>query len=93
MKAPGNGRPEQCVLNLLRISRGEVPYDRIKGRDFGVIDAPVASASNEAVADAEWLLGAYEPRIDTDRIDIAGARSGDMNINAKVTVKRESEEA
>ena len=93
MKASGNGRPEQCALNLLRISRGEVPYDRIKGRNFGTVDAPVVSASNEATADAEWLLGAYEPRIDTEKIDVAGTISGDMNINAKVIVKRESEEA
>ena len=32
MKASGNGAPEICVQNLLKTIRGEVPYERIKGK-------------------------------------------------------------
>ena len=33
MQAHGNGNPETCASNLLRTIRGEVPYDRVRGRD------------------------------------------------------------
>ena len=31
MKGSGNGNPAICANNLVRISRGEIPFDRIKG--------------------------------------------------------------
>lgn len=34
MRAKGNGDPAVCANNLVRISRGEVPYDRIRGVKF-----------------------------------------------------------
>ena len=40
MRASGNGRPEQCAANLLKITRGEVPYDRLKGLGTSAIDGP-----------------------------------------------------
>ena len=33
MRANGNGAPNVCASNLLRLIRGEVPYERIKGLD------------------------------------------------------------
>ena len=62
MKAHGNGKPETCASNLLRIVRGEVAYDRVRGRDGALVDQP--NATDEAVADAEWVLETYEPRVD-----------------------------
>ena len=38
MKASGNGTPQTCVQNLLKTTRGEVPYERIKGIDRSLID-------------------------------------------------------
>lgn len=61
MKAHGNGTPETCASNLLCIVRGEVPFDRVRGRDGSLIDK--ANAMDEATADAEWLLENYEPRV------------------------------
>lgn len=29
MKSSGNGTPEQCAVNLLLITRGEVPYNSV----------------------------------------------------------------
>ena len=51
MKAHGNGNPETCAFNLLRIVRGEIPYDRVRGRDGTLIDRP--NVTDEAAADAE----------------------------------------
>ena len=56
MRKSGNGLPEICAANLLRIVRGEVPYDRVRGRDGALVDQP--NATDEAVADdaAAWYL-------------------------------------
>ena len=43
MRASGNGSPEVCAANLLRIVRGEVAYDRVRGVDGTLIDKPNAS--------------------------------------------------
>lgn len=59
MRASGNGSPEVCAANLLRIVRGEVAYDRVRGVDGTLIDKP--NATDEAVADAEWVLETFEP--------------------------------
>lgn len=86
MKAHGNGTPETCVYNLLRMVRGEVPLDRVRGRDGALVDQP--NAINEAIADAEWLLKTYEPRVTAERVEeIAGSvAAGDFSI--LVNIKR-----
>jgi len=70
MKAYGNGTPEQCAANLLRITRGEVPYERIKGLDASLIDKPYSLAGPEIQADIEWVLSTYEPRLDLSKVSI-----------------------
>lgn len=87
MRATGNGLPEVCASNLLRIVRGEVPFDRVRGRNGALIDQP--NATDDAVADAEWLLETYEPRVKVDSIETnpEAATSGDfyslVNIERK----------
>ena len=87
MKAYGNGTPEACASNLLRIVRGEVPFDRVRGRDGSLVDQP--NVTDKAVADAEWLLENYEPRVEITSIEQnpVAALSGDfstlLNIERK----------
>lgn len=91
MKASGNGRPEVCASNLLKITRGEVAYDRIRGRDGAIIDKP--NATDEAAADAEWVLETYEPRVDaTAAASSAGRNTGDFELNVDTTKRKEDEE-
>lgn len=87
MKAKGNGDPAQCVGNLLRLIRGEVPYERLKGMNPALIDQPSSDAAQELMADAEWLIETYEPRIKLQNIDLkaALAQSGHFNIKAETT--------
>ena len=91
MKAHGNGTPETCASNLLRIVRGEVPFDRVRGRDGALVDQP--NATDEAIADAEWVLETYEPRVDVDSIEInpEAARAGDFST--LVNIGRKEDEA
>lgn len=87
MKASGNGTPAQCVGNLLRLIRGEVPYARLKGLNPQLIDSPSNSAAQELLADAEWLIENYEPRISLESINLeaALAKIGHFNIKAETT--------
>lgn len=91
MKAKGNGRPEVCAANLLKITRGEVSYDRIRGRDSTLIDRP--DATEEAAADAEWVLQTYEPRVGVEALATdADARTGDFDTVVDITRRKEGEE-
>ena len=81
MLASNNGDPRQCAANLLKLTRGENPYDRIKGIDAAITDAPSASARYDAIAEAEWVLDTYEPRVEVEGIDFEApdAQGGDFS--------------
>ena len=88
MKSSGNGEPMQCVGNLLRIVRGECPYDRIKGIDPTLIDQPTEIATPLMQAEAKWLIKTYEPRVNSDRVDVSAisAQNGNFALNMDATV-------
>lgn len=88
MKSSGNGEPMQCVGNLLRIVRGECPYDRIKGIDPTLIDQPTEIAAPLMQAEAKWLIKTYEPRMNSDRVDVSAisAQNGNFALNMDATV-------
>ena len=86
MIAKGNGNTQRCVHNLLRIIRGEVPYERVKGVNPRLIDKPVVTAEPEIRQDAEWLIETYEPRATINGISVSmdDAVGGGFDINAEV---------
>ena len=92
MKAHGNGNPETGASNLLRIVRGEVPFDRVRGRDGSLIDQP--NVTDEAVADAEWVLETYEPRVEIENVETLpeAAISGDFATSVNIKRKESEEE-
>lgn len=89
MKGHGNGTPESCASNLLRIVRGEVPYDRVMGIDASLIDSP--NATDEAVADAEFVLETYEPRVTVESAETTPdiRHAGDFSALLKITRKED----
>ena len=91
MRATGNGTPDVCANNLLRITRGEVPFERVKGLDPRMIDRPLSVAEAEIQQDAEWLLETYEPRVDVNAINIApsDAAPGGFIVTADIEEKEE----
>lgn len=89
MKASGNGLPETCAFNLLRIVRGEVAYDRVRGVDGTLIDRP--NVTDEAAADIEWLLSTYEPRVEIESIEDSPEDIKAGNFAAIVKIKRKEE--
>ena len=70
MLKSGNGDPRQCAENLLRIVRGEVPYDRVRGIDGSIVDMPEDDARIELEQDAKWNIENYEPRIAVEETEI-----------------------
>ena len=80
MKASGNGTPQTCVQNLLKTTRGEVPYERIKGIDRSLIDQPSETAASELAAEVEFVVETYEPR---EMVALA-AEVGGFEINASI---------
>ena len=89
MRASGNGAADVCANNLLRMVRGEVPFERVKGLDPRLIDRPAASALVDIEQDAEWLIETYEPRGTFQGVEIAQpeGKGGSFIITAKVTEK------
>lgn len=83
-----NSNPIQCVQNLLRITRGECVYDRIKGMDPTLIDKPSNIAIPLMEAEARWLVQTYEPRVDVNSIDMKQmlAEEGGFAINVDASI-------
>ncbi len=71
MIAHGNGKTQRCVQNLMRLFRGEVPYERVKGIDPRLIDKPIIEAEPQMRQDAEWLIETYEPRATINGITVS----------------------
>lgn len=89
MRAYGNGNPEICAANLLRTTRGEVPYERIKGLNPRHLDRPIITATPDIQQDAEWVLETYEPRVEVLGIHVQpdAAISGGFRVTAETKEK------
>ncbi len=83
MLSSGNGKPMQCVANLVRITRGECVYDRVKGIDPTLIDRPISIVKPLLQEDIRWLIKTYEPRVNMQDIDLdaLAAEAGDFGIH------------
>lgn len=86
MRAKGNGDINVCTNNLLRMFRGEVPFERLKGINPRLIDRPTVEVIPEIQQDAEWLLETYEPRATVQGIDVElnSGVDGGLSITANI---------
>ena len=91
MKSTGNGDAAVCVNNLLRLFRGEVPYERVKGLDPRIVDRPILSAELQLRRDAQWLVEVYEPRakIKSITVEQSDAAMGGFSVAADIEERRE----
>lgn len=78
-----------CAGNLLRMVRGEVPYERVKGLNPRLVDRPLSEAEAEIQQDAEWLLETYEPRVTVKGVSVApsDAPNGGFAVTADISEK------
>ena len=86
MKAKGNGTPQICANNLLRLFRGEVPYERVKGLDPRIVDRPLSVADPLLRQDADWLIDIYEPRAEISalHVDVDSNAIGSFTVTADI---------
>ena len=86
MRASGNGDVKVCAGNLLRIVRGENPYERLKGLNPRLVDKPTTTAAPQIQQDARWLLGTYEPRAAVESVTVGSdnATHGSLTITANL---------
>lgn len=89
MLSKGNSSPQICVSNLIRMTRGEVPFSRVKGLDPRHFSRPALTEKEPLMADIEWLIETYEPRVDVKTINLEdlAAKAGDFAVNATLDVK------
>lgn len=89
MLSKGNSNTAVCVNNLLKISRGEVPYERLKGVNFSQLDGPATTAGQEMIEDIEWMLSIYEPRAKVESIVLKpdNAQLGQFTIQANISTQ------
>ena len=87
MRARGNGNIAVCANNLLRMTRGDVPYERVKGLDPRLVDRPERDAEMELQQDAEWLINTYEPRAQEKSITIGGNDPTDGRFAVTVNIE------
>ena len=91
MKSSGNGNPRICAQNLLKCSRGEIPFERVKGLDPRIIHSPIAEAQQRIMQDADWLVSTYEPRVNVKGIAVTpnpGIESG-YDVSLDLALKEE----
>lgn len=94
MLRSGNGDPRQCAANLIKITQGECSYERIKGLDPDITDSVSTAATVDAVAEAEWVINAFEPRVEVERVDIevVSKKKGDFLINPQIKIREEDDQ-
>ncbi len=85
MKAHGNSDRLVCAQNLLSITRGEVPLDRLRGRNPKLLERP---RSFEIEADAKRLVAWWEPRLNPYASNFEVHHSGNGEITIYVQPKK-----
>lgn len=87
MKSAGNGQPQNCVNNIMSITRGEVPYEREMGIDGSLYDRPLTEVKDIVLVDAEEQIETYETRVEINSVDtIVSEDKKSLIIKPDVTV-------
>ena len=94
MLSNNNSNPAVCVSNLIKIARGEVPYDRVKGISSEYIYSPVSHVTDDLVDDVDWAIGTYEPRVELESVEVvpSDASDGQFVIQANINPNKENDD-
>ena len=87
MKGSGNGNPAICANNLVRISRGEIPFDRIKGVRLAELTGSSLSEREDLIEDTKWRVETYEPRVSVEsvKLETTDAANGQVALTVNIT--------
>lgn len=84
MNKTGNSNKGQCIQNLLRMTRGDVHLDQLRGLRSDLIDMPATTAEPHMRANVFWLVEHYEPRVSGVDFTADLNPGGDMTATASV---------
>ena len=70
MLASGNSSVGACTFCLVSAMQREIPFARSKGIDPDVYDIPMNEVGVYLDESARNSIGAYEPRVDVDDVDL-----------------------
>ncbi len=87
MRSFGNGNPVICANNLVRISRGEVPFDRIKGVRLAELVRASLGEREDLIEDIKWAINTYEPRVNVDSVDLMVKDAAKGQVTVAVNIK------
>lgn len=90
MRSSGNSDPAVCANNLVRISRGEVPYDRTRGVKFAALTGTNLNSTEELQEDTKKMVEIYEPRVKVNSVDIKVTDAALGQIEATVNIEEAS---
>lgn len=68
MKKSGNGNPETCARNLMKLEQGDIALDGLRGLPRNLVDRSVAKSIPELKNSIKFVLESYEPRVDVTNI-------------------------
>ena len=87
MKSVGNGNPENCVNNILNITKGEVAYNRAMGIDSDLYDKPITQVEGLLIADVQEQIETYEKRVQLNSVDLVHDEDGEtFTIKPDITI-------
>ena len=85
MLKSGNSDTMTCVNNLMRLTRGEVQLDQLRGIRADLIDQPATTAAAFYSANVRWVIDQYEPRAEFDSLKLTdGNTEGDFTAEATI---------
>lgn len=86
MRSSGNGKPAVCVNNLVSISRGEIPFDRIRGVKLAELTGKTVTEKDEIADDIKWMIKTYEPRISTDSVKVFVTEADNGQVAVQIDI-------
>jgi len=92
MLASGNGTPQVCIHNLMRLWQGEIPYDRLRGMNPDLTDKTITEFRAETINHAVWLIETYEPRVKLNDSNIVTDTENDIEVLNLNTIIGEADE-
>lgn len=83
MNRTGNSNVDTCVQNLLRLERGEIPLDQMRGIRAGITDMPSTQAVLLLQGSAYTCIECYEPRTNFGSLAVSwGNKEGNFKTTA-----------
>jgi len=84
-------RTLQNAKNLLMCCMGEVPYDRLRGFDQGILELPMTEIDDELIPELDRIM-MWEPDVEVEDAETTLLDNGNIYIKVIIDVNEGDEE-